>query len=218
MDFGCKVTGRVWIEIDGPVDYVYAADPEQMERIIANAGKPEFHYDGPPSYMRGKPRGHVEAGGDKPVMIEANLSALRLLRLKAAAPVTLRRCWVQFSPPHLPIAGAFESDDAELNRHWHMDVYTTLLCTQNNLDALVPVMGPGRGYVIWDGRGGTARSGPATFESRAWPGWGRMTILNQCATRSTCSGRAGTFSAMKAACSRAAVRPTRHSTAMCSGT
>jgi hypothetical protein len=151
LDFGRKLTGRVWIEIDGPVDYVYASDPEQMERIIAHADKPGFCYDSPPSYIRARPRGRVTSSGGKPVMIEDTLSALRLLRLRAAGPVTLRRCWVQFSPPHLPLAGSFACNDAELERFWHMDVYTTLLCTQNNLDAMVPVPAPGGGFVSWDG-------------------------------------------------------------------
>jgi hypothetical protein len=151
LDFGRKLTGRVFLEIDGPVDYVYASDSEQMARIVEHAGKPGFCYDSPPSYIRGKPCGRVAGSGDKPVMLEENLSALRLLRLKASGPVTLRRCWVKFSPPHLPLAGSFTCDDADLERYWHMDVYTSLLCTQSNMDALVPVPAPGGGYVSWDG-------------------------------------------------------------------
>lgn len=151
LDFGRKLTGRVKLEIDGPVDYVYASDLEQLDRIREYAGKPNFHYHEPPTYMRGKPVGRIEPHGGGPVALEDEMSVLRYLQLRPAGTVTLRSVSLEFSPPHLPLAGAFTCDDDELNRFWHFGVYTTLLCTQSNVDALVPVLAPGRGYVIWDG-------------------------------------------------------------------
>ncbi len=153
FDFGRKLTGRLRLDIDGPVDYAYASDPEQLRRIVGYADDKRFHYHESPSYIRCKPVGQIQvpAGSQAPVLLEAELSALRLLRLRASKPVTIRRCWLEFSPPRLPLSGGFSSDDPELDRLWHLGVYTVLLCTQNNLDAMVPVPASGNGYVIWDG-------------------------------------------------------------------
>jgi hypothetical protein len=152
LDFGRKLTGRVELEIDGPVEYAYASDPEQLERMLRHAGKAGSSYDIAPSYIRGRPVGRTAPGAPgRPTPLDGELAALRLLRLEPAGKVTLRAVRLRFSPPHLPLAGRFTCDDGELNRFWHFGVYTTLLCTQSNMDAMVPVLAPGKGYVIWDG-------------------------------------------------------------------
>lgn len=170
LDFGRKLTGRVWLDIDGPAEYVYASDLEQLDRIVAHANEPGFCYDGPPSYMRGQPRGRINPLAGEPTQLENTMSALRVLRLKANKPVTLRRCWLRFSPPHQPLAGAFACDDPELERFWLMDAYTALLVTQNNMDALVPVPAPGSGYVSWDGcrRDREVWAGDLRLASQTW--------------------------------------------------
>ncbi len=151
IDFGRKLTGWVWLALDGEAEYIYGADPEQILRMREKRGDSAFCYQSHPSFIGAKPVGTVKSsGGD--VILDENLSALRLLWLKpTSGKVTLKHCRLEFSAPHLPLAGAFQCDDEELNKAWQIGVYTNLLCTQNNMDAMIPTPAPGSGYVMWDG-------------------------------------------------------------------
>lgn len=152
LDFGRLLAGRVFIEADGSFDYIYATDPEQLQDILETPPERRLRAGPHETYACASPFGRFEGsaqGSPRPLADE--MSVLRLLRIETSAPVTLYACWLDFGAPHMPLAGRFTCSDEELNRIWHMGVYTTLLCTQSNRDALVPVPAPGNGYVIWDG-------------------------------------------------------------------
>jgi hypothetical protein len=151
LDFGCKTTGRIWIEASGKFDFLYGSDWDQIEYFDAMGESRTTRYGVHETYERACPWGTLDCQSGNPVPLEQSISAFRLLRLRASGRATIIRCWVDFSPPHLPLAGCFQSDDPELETMWQMGVYTTLLCTQKNTDSQVPVPAPGKGYVIWDG-------------------------------------------------------------------
>ena len=151
LDFGRLITGRIWVESTTPLEYTYASDWEQLDLLNRQSEEECLYYDVHHMYYDARPKGRIACEPGRPVGVDAALAALRLLHLRAESPGEVLRCWVEFSAPLLPLAGRFECDDAALERAWHMGVYTTLLCTQQNTDAQMPVPAPGNGYVIWDG-------------------------------------------------------------------
>ncbi len=151
LDFGRKLTGRIWIEADGPIDFVYGSDWEQLDYIKGMGDDRTTRYWLHETYERACPWGRVVPSFDEAQPCEKSISAFRLLSLESDRPVTIKKCWVDFSPPHLPLVGSFHCDDPELETMWHMGIYTTLACTQLNTHSQVPIPAPGKGYVIWDG-------------------------------------------------------------------
>jgi hypothetical protein len=150
LDFGRKVMGKLWIHTDGPLRAIYATDREQLAFLIRGDDQRDLYCGPHETYAQATPW-HDVGASERPQPVEEGLSVFRLLNLKAERPVRILDCWLDFSAPHAPLDGGFSCDDEELNQIWHMGVYTTLLCTQNNEHAVVPVPAPGDGYVIWDG-------------------------------------------------------------------
>lgn len=151
LDFGNQMSGRIFLEVEGEVDCIYASDLAQLRHLEEMDGNPSLFYDCHNTYVKASPWGTVRGRAGQVVMLEKGLSVLRLLRVSSKNGAVIHRCWVEFSPPHMPLDGAFHCDDPELNRIWHMGVYTVQLCTQNNMDSIDGVPAAGSGYVIWDG-------------------------------------------------------------------
>ncbi|MCA9438275.1 MAG: hypothetical protein KC978_20995, partial [Candidatus Omnitrophica bacterium] len=151
LDFGQNLAGKIWIQADGPVDYLYGSDWDQLAWFQQMGEERTTRYGVHETYERACPWGRVEPIDGQPSPLEPSISVFRLLSVRANKPTTIHNCWVDFSAPHLPLAGSFHCSDSELETIWHMGIYTTLVCTQKNTDSQVPVPAPGRGYVIWDG-------------------------------------------------------------------
>ncbi|MCA9441438.1 MAG: hypothetical protein KC964_11560, partial [Candidatus Omnitrophica bacterium] len=151
LDFGRKLTGKTYVQADGDLDFTYGSDWEQLRHIQAMEGERTTIYWVHETYECACPWGRVIATQNHPSPIEAGISVFRLLCFSSEVETVIHDCWLDFSAPHLPLTGEFRCNDEELEKIWQMGVYTTLLSTQDNCHALVPVPAPGSGYVIWDG-------------------------------------------------------------------
>lgn len=151
LDFGRKITGKVWLEADGPLEFLYATDYDQLALLHEMDPAARTNYDVHDVYIRTCPYGELKPNEDGLCAIPDEMSVFRLLRLKTEQAVTIRRCWIDFSAPHRELDGGFKSNDPELQKIWMMDAYTVLLCTQRNEHSLDGIPAPGSGYVLWDG-------------------------------------------------------------------
>lgn len=150
LDFGRNLTGKIWIEADGPLEIIYASDMDQLQCLLETPEDQRKKYDIHDVYVGAYPSGVVQPNAQGAASHSDEMSVLRLLYLRTTSSVTVRRCWLDFSAPHIPLDGAFQCSNAELDLVWQMGSYTTLLCTQQNTLSLDGVPAPGKGFVIWD--------------------------------------------------------------------